>query len=164
MTDFRPSGKNRLGVVSRAQHRFVSAFRPSSLPILPEGVRNRRVLRYQEYSVPRGPSSVANYGREERTLLGPLCFYRYHILCASILQANFPNKYICGGLKLRISPVLENARKKNAYSDSYSIKICVHFWQRTVILIENRQGGATSVLRGVHFDFRGVQYYWHLQL
>ena len=30
MANFRPGGQNRLGVVSRAQHRFVSAKWPSS--------------------------------------------------------------------------------------------------------------------------------------
>lgn len=38
------------------------------LPILPEGVRNRRVLRYQQYELISGVSSVGTYGREE----GPL--------------------------------------------------------------------------------------------
>ena len=70
MANFRPGGQNRFGVASRAQHRFVSAFLPASLPVLlKRALRTWRVLRYfniQFYSksssvgylrTGRGPSS-----------------------------------------------------------------------------------------------------------
>lgn len=47
MADFRPNGIFRFGVASRAQHRFVSAFLPASLPVLlKRALRTWRVLRY----------------------------------------------------------------------------------------------------------------------
>ena len=47
MADFRPGGSLRFGVASRAQHRFVSAFLPASLPVLlKRALRTWRVLRY----------------------------------------------------------------------------------------------------------------------
>ena len=47
MANFRPGGSLRFGVASRAQHRFVSAFLPASLPVLlKRALRTWRVLRY----------------------------------------------------------------------------------------------------------------------
>lgn len=68
MANFRPSGfPPQRGLTRTAPFRvgLVAFF---CLPILPEGVRNRRVLRYQQYELISGVSSVGTYGREE----GPL--------------------------------------------------------------------------------------------
>ena len=47
MANVRPGGSLRFGVASRAQHRFVSAFLPASLPVLlKRALRTWRVLRY----------------------------------------------------------------------------------------------------------------------
>ena len=68
MANFCPSGfPPQRGLTRTAPFRVgLAAF--FCLPILPEGVRNRRVLRYLNIQFYRRKSSVGTYGREE----GPL--------------------------------------------------------------------------------------------
>ena len=59
------------------------------LPILPEGVRNRRVLRYQQYELISGVSSVGTYGREGAPLHDDLLYsVHYDIRFFAVWQAN----------------------------------------------------------------------------
>ena len=90
MTDFRPSGQKppRRGLTRTAPFRvgLVAFF---CLPILPEGVRNRRVLRYQRYSIISEVSSVGTYGREEGPLPDGLLYsVHYHIRFFAVWQAD----------------------------------------------------------------------------
>ena len=68
MAGFRPGEKSLWCGLTRTAPFRVGLATFFCLPILPEGVRNRRVLRYLNIQFYSKSSSVGTYGREE----GPL--------------------------------------------------------------------------------------------
>ena len=91
MADFRPGGSLRFGVASRAQHRFVSAFLPASLPVLlKRALRTWRVLRYFNIQFYSKSSSVGILRtRRGYTLLDDLLYsVHYDIRFFAVWQAN----------------------------------------------------------------------------
>ena len=94
MADFRPCESNRFGVVSRAQHRFVSALRPSSCayPARKRALRNRRVLRYVRIQLNKEGSSAGSPADKEGTsLLATNHSMGHYMRRGALLQVLFGN-------------------------------------------------------------------------